>query len=277
MKKVTVLSRVVVLFLLGFAFVGACLAQSLVPAIVTATQAPAKPAGAEPEITIPAGTKVVMALRSPVHTVSTTPESGLYLESVFTVVAENRVVIPAHTRVQGSVTRTARPGRVKGRGYLQFHFSTLILPNNYVLPISGRLASLSGSAGYEKKVGDVIQPVDQIDKDVATIATVSAAGAIFGSLSYGSVSTLRGSAIGAVVGLGKVLFTRGDDIRLLEGTRVEMVLDEAVNIPISHLDFPAVKSEVPVPRPPQEETQSSSRQPQRRQSPIGLGSILFPH
>jgi hypothetical protein len=277
MKHLTAVIRIVLLWLLGFGHIGRCLAQSLVATVPTATQAAAQPSGTESEITIPAGTKVVMALMSPLHTVSATPESGLYLESVFAVVAGNRVVIPAHTRVQGLVTRTARPGRAKGRGYLQFHFTTLIFPNNYVLPISGSLASLPGSSRYEKKQNGVIQPVDQIDKDLGTIVKAGAIGAVLGSISYGTITTAGGAAIGAAVGLGKVLVTRGDDTRLLEGTRVEMVLDNPVNIPVSHLDFPAVKSEVPFPRAPQEEAQSASRQVQRRQSPLGLGSILFPH
>jgi hypothetical protein len=276
MKSVTSVTRIVLLSLLGFGHIGRCLAQSLVATVPTATQAAAQPIGTEPEITIPAGTKVVVALMSPLHTVSATPESGLYLESVFAVVAGNRVVIPAHTRVQGLVTRTARPGRAKGRGYMQFYFTTLIFPNNYVLPISGSLASLPGSFRYEKKRNGVIQPVDQIDKDLGTIVKAGAIGAALGSISHGTITTAGGAAIGAAVGLGKVLVTRGDDIRLLEGTRVEMVLDNPVTIPVSHLDFPTVKSEVPFPRAPQEEPQNSSRQVQRRQSPLGLGSILFP-
>ncbi|MFL6439868.1 MAG: hypothetical protein ACJ71Q_20010 [Terriglobales bacterium] len=276
MKYVTAFIRIVLLFLLGFAHIGHCLAQSLVATVPTATQAAAQPLGTESEITIPAGTKVVMALISPLNTVSATAESGLYLENVFPVIAGNRVVIPAHTRVQGSVTRTARPGRAKGRGYLQFHFTSLILPNNYVLPISGSLASLPGSSHYEKKRNS-IQPVDQIDKDLPTIVGFGAIGALLGSASYGTISTLGGAAIGAGFGLAAVLVRRGDDIRLREGTRVEMVLDNPVTIPVSHLDFPAVNSEVPFAHAPQEEPQDYRPQVRRRQSPLGLGSILFPH
>jgi hypothetical protein len=276
MKHLTAVIRIVLLSLLAFGHIGRCLAQSLVATVPTATQAAAQPSGTESEITVPAGTKVVMALISPLSTVSATPEAGVYLENIFPVIAGNRVVIPAHTRVQGSVTRTARPGRVKGRGYLQFHFTTLILPNNYILPISGSLASLPGSSLYEKKRNGAIQPVDQIDKDLPTIVGAGAIGAALGSISHGTINTAGGAAIGAAVGLGAVLVTRGDDTRLVEGTRVEMVLDNPVNIPVSHLDFPAVKSEAPFPRAPQEEPQNSTRQIRRRQTPLGLGSILFP-
>jgi len=254
------------------------LAQSLVPAIPAAPQASSKVGESQPEIMVPAGTKVLMALVSPLHSVSAAPDSGVYLETVFAVVAGNRVVIPPHTRVHGSVTRSARPGRVKGRAQLEFHFATVILPNNFVLPISGSLEALPGSARYEKNSGEVIQPVDQIDKDMATIVSTGAVGAILGSLSYGTVSTAGGSLIGAGVGLGKVLFTRGDDIHLPEGTRVEMVLDHDLIIPVSELTFPPSKPEVTLlPQPRSDESDDSSRQAAKKRPPRrGLSSILFP-
>src|SRR5690349_24890778 len=77
-------------------------------------------------ITIPAGTKVLMTSLAALNTISANNESGLYLETISDVVEQNRVVIPAGSHVQGSVIRSARPGRVKGRAELQFRFETLI-------------------------------------------------------------------------------------------------------------------------------------------------------
>ena len=52
-------------------------------------------------VPIPAGTHLLMKLISPLHTTSSTPGSGVYLETAFPVVANDRVVIPEHTRVWG--------------------------------------------------------------------------------------------------------------------------------------------------------------------------------
>lgn len=198
-------------------------------------------------ITIPAGTRVLMAMTTSLNTVSATNESGLYLETISAVIEQDRVVIPVKTYVQGSVIKTARPGRIKGRAQLQFHFERVILPNNYVLPISGSLVSLAGSH-YEKKRSGALQPVDQIDKDVKTVFSAVGSGAAIGALSAGGRGAWQGAAIGAATGVGIALFKRGDDIRLENGTRMEMVLDRDVTVPVSKLDFP-VATDAKKPRP----------------------------
>ena len=187
------------------------------------------------DITVPAGTKVMMALISPLHTVSATTESSLYLETIFDVVVDNRVVIPVHAHVEGLVTRVARPGRVKGRGQFQFAFTRLILPNNYVAKIAGHLQSLPGSTQYERKLNQAIQPVDQIDRDLKRIVGFAATGSAIGALSAASGGAIIGSLIGGGFGLGATLIARGDDIRLPESTRMEMTLDQPVTIPATQL------------------------------------------
>jgi len=199
---------------------------------------------ASTSVTIPAGTNVLMALKSPLNTVSARAGSGLYFETTFDVIQQNRIVIPARTLVQGVVEAQARPGRVKGRGHLQFHLTTLILPNNYTASIAGTLQSLPGSKLYEGTNREgTIQPVDQIDKDAATIVSSVTAGALIGSITHGDFRAGRGASIGAGFGLGKVLFKRGDDIVLPAGAPAEMVLDRPVTIPLGELGAYVRRSE----------------------------------
>src|SRR5689334_19401451 len=97
------------------------------------TMAPGAATAASPStVTIPAGTRVLMVLTSPLHTTSGTAGSGLYLETLYPVVQDNRVVIPAHTQVQGVVEANERPGHVKRESEFRFRFTTLIFPNNFV-------------------------------------------------------------------------------------------------------------------------------------------------
>jgi len=102
-------------------------AQSLVEPVAATAQSGASDATSATSLTIPVGTRVLLTLMSPLHTVSARAGSGLYLETVADVIQQNRIVIPAKTLVQGEVEKPARPGRVKGRGQLQFHLTTLIL------------------------------------------------------------------------------------------------------------------------------------------------------
>src|SRR5207342_3033075 len=59
--------------------------EAMVPQVATTT--------APSTVTIPAGTRVMMVLKSPLHTTSGTAGSGLYLETLYPVIQDNGVVI----------------------------------------------------------------------------------------------------------------------------------------------------------------------------------------
>lgn len=182
-------------------------------------------------ITLPAGTHVLLTLIAPLHTTSATAGSGIYSETAAAVIQNNHVVIPLRAQVQGVVESEKRAGRVKGKSQFLLHFTTLIFPNNYVVPIEGALQSVPGSAHVRTK-GErgTIEPVDQIDKDVASITRPALAGGVLGSFHSLGPGTFIGLGAGALAGLGKVLFTRGDEISLPAGTQVEMVLQRPLTI-----------------------------------------------
>ncbi len=196
--------------------------------VAPAAESVPSPVTAE-SITIPAGTHLLMELTGALHTTSATPGSGIYLETSFPVVLNNRIVIPEHTRVLGVVEGEGRPGRVRGRARLRLRFTDFILPDNRVLSITGSLQSLPGSS-QERTVDreGTIEPVDQIDADVYTMAKITGQGAVLGAISRVGIG--RGALIGAAVGLSIDLFRRGDAISLPVGTQVEMVLQRPLTM-----------------------------------------------
>ena len=186
--------------------------------------------------TVPAGTKVLLQLRSAVNTKSAKPGDGVYLASTFPVVVGNRVMIPAGVYVQGVVDRVARAGHVKGRAQLDMHFTSIIFPNGTVVEIPGIINSLPGAKDRMVK-GDegTVEQQGNNGRDVARAAEIGLEGAGIGAIS-GSVSghPLEGAAIGGLggvaVGAVVALFTRGDDINIESGTPVEMVLQRPLNL-----------------------------------------------
>jgi len=182
-------------------------------------------------LTLPAGTHVLMCLTSPLHTTSARAGSGVYLETTWPVVLNDQVVIPAHSRVLGQVEHERRPGRVKGRAQFRFRFTSLIFPDNRVVAIAGDLQSMPGNERVRTRDKEgTLEPVDQIDADVGTIAAGTIAGGLGGALTRTGTGAGIGLAIGGGLGLAKVLFTRGDEIHLPEGTKVEMVLQKPLAI-----------------------------------------------
>jgi type IV secretion system protein VirB10 len=199
-----------------------------------ATEAPPAdtppPAPAKKTYTVPAGTKVLLQVRSAINTKSAKPGDGIYLASTFPVVVGTRVMIPAGVYVQGVVDRVARAGHVKGRAQLDLHFTSIIFPNGTVVEIPGIINSMPG-AKDRKVTGDegTLEQDSNKGHDVARAAEIGLEGAGVGTIG-GAVTghPLEGAAIGGLggvaVGTVVALFTRGDDINIESGTPVEMVL-----------------------------------------------------
>jgi type IV secretion system protein VirB10 len=199
------------------------LTETMAPQVATTT--------APSTVTIPAGTRVLMVLKSPLHTTSGTAGSGLYLETLYPVVQGNGVVIPAHTQVQGVVEANKRPGHGNRVSEFRFRFTTLIFPNNFVAPIDGVLQSIPGAKNIRTHDKDgTLKPVDQTEKVVIPAAASAVGGAIIGAHRGFGIGLLPGAGLGAALGLGAVLLKRGDEISLARGTSVEMILQAPLSL-----------------------------------------------
>jgi hypothetical protein len=251
-------------------------ADTSVPAQASAASAPpanqttaapvsatAPPLPAPKTYTVPAGTKVLLQLRSGINTKSAKPGDGVYLASTFPVVLGNRVMIPAGVYVQGTVDRVVRAGHVKGKSELDMHFTSIIFPNGTVVEIPGIVNSLPGAEKQTVKddgEGTVEQNPDKGRNagEVAKIAipTGGTVGAI-GGLAGGH--PLAGGVAGIGAGLAAAglvsLFTRGADVNIQSGTQVEMVLQRPLLLEEENLSgtapslLPAANQPKPLEKP----------------------------
>ncbi len=205
------------------------------PAVPAATPAgPANPADTAPArkiYTVPAGTKVLLELRSAINTKSAKAGDGVYLSSTFPVVVGNRVMIPNGVYVQGVVDRVQRGG-MRAKAQLDMHFTSIIFPNGSVVEVPGVVDSVPGSKKQTVKdngEGTIEQNGDKGRNagQTAEIALPTGAGA--GTIG-GAVSghPIEGGLAGLGAGLATVgivsLFTRNADVDIPRGTQVEMVL-----------------------------------------------------
>jgi type IV secretion system protein VirB10 len=179
---------------------------------------------------IPAGTKVLLTIRSAINTKTAQPGDGVYLQSSFPVIANGRAVIPAGVYVQGVVDSVERHIRIKGPAKLTMHFTSMVFPNGTVVEIPGQVNSLPGSDGPKVKGDEGTVQQGSTVGDVAKAAGRGAAtgagiGGIAGGVDGHPFEGLGiGGAGGAVVGAAVSLFTHGNDINIPSGTPIEMVL-----------------------------------------------------
>ncbi len=239
----------------------------ILPALLAAPLALAQTPAAAPAqapaantITVPAGTRVLLALRSGVNTRSAQPGDGVYLASTFPVTVGTRVAIPAGVYVQGVIDRVQRAGRVKGRASVSMHFTTMIFGNGTVLEIPGTLNNLPGATDAKVKnaEGDVEQAGSR-GKDAGTVARGAETGAGVGAIG-GAIggSPLAGAGYGAIAGgltgLAYTLLTRGNDVNLQPGETVEMTLQRplvltAANLSDSSPSDTTPSAQHPLPKP----------------------------
>ena len=184
-----------------------------------------------PTVTVPAGTKLPIVLRQAINTKNAKPGDPVYCETNFPVVQDDRILIPVGTYVQGSITSVKRPGRVHGRAEVLMHFDRLIFANGYTVALPGAVDNIP-SADHDKvkdKEGTV-QADSSKGRDVGTVASTTGTGAGIGAIASGAKGAGIGAAAGGVAGLAITMLTRGNDVKLEQGTSVEMVLQRPLEL-----------------------------------------------
>jgi type IV secretion system protein VirB10 len=189
------------------------------------------------------GTRVPLSLINSISTRHSAEGDRVYLETVFPLLANGRIVVPVGSYVAGTVTQLKKPGRVKGRGELYVRFDTLTLPNGVTRDFHGRIGSMDGNAKDElDRAEGKVRSEGNKAGDARTVGEAGAAGASIGTIAgaasghYGMGAGI-GAAAGAAAGMVGVLVSRGPDAVLARGSTLEMVLDRQISFTESELNF----------------------------------------
>jgi len=227
--------------------------------------------------TVPAGTKVLLQLRSAINTKSAKPGDGVYLASTFPVVVGSRVLIPAGVYVQGTVDRVVRAGHIKGKAQLDMHFTSIIFPNGTVVEIPGIVNSLPGARKQQVKddgEGTIEQEGDK-GRNAGEVAKIAIpTGGTIGSIGgLASGHPIAGGVAGIGAGLAAAglasLFTRGADVNIESGTQVEMILQRPLVLEEENLGGIGQPGSAPVLVP-------AANQPRRMEKPRPAGMLCPP-
>ena len=211
---------------------------------------------------VPSGTRLPLILHNAVTTRNAKQGDPVYLETLFPVVINDRILIPAGSYVQGEIQEAKRPGKVKGTGEIRLRLNSMILPNGYAVDFNA-VPTNAGTGGNEAtdSEGKIHGDTDKAG-DIGTIAKSTGIGAGVGGI---ATQSAKGAGIGAVagaaVGLAAVLLTRGPELELPRGTTVDVVLDRTVYLDASRINFSDPGRASALPGPP-------SREPTRSRSPF---------
>jgi hypothetical protein len=219
-------------------------------------------AAARAKIELPTGTRIPLVLHNGISTRTAQVGDPVYFETLFPVMQDGRVIVPAGSYVSGEVTESKRPGRVKGRGELNIRLETLILPNAYMVRFAG-VPSGASTGGNEttNSEGKIIGDTDKTS-DVGTVAKTTAAGAGIGGIASRSAAGAGiGAGVGAAVGVAAVLLTRGPEAELPRGTTLDAVLDRPLYFDADKVQFTSPGQSSTLAGP-------ANREPQRSKVPF---------
>jgi len=189
-------------------------------------------------ISIPAGTRVPM-------TIVRAPQEGeahegakVYLRTRVPLRADGGVVIPARSLVVGVLTPGYGFGPA-GAG-LSVRLRTIVLRNNYRMPLSGRvIGSISAPGGPAKPTpgpNGLAMLSGLTPEQLAAIGTFALAGGELGyAFGRSQKGTMIGSLVGAGIGMAAMLAANGSQLHLHVGTNVDGVLDEPLALDSRYL------------------------------------------
>jgi TonB family protein len=197
----------------------------------------AAPAIANPTaITIPEGTKIPLSLAQAISTKNAREGDAVYATTAFPFVMNSRVIIPAGSYIQGSISHVERAGHGHGRAEILMHFTSIIFPSGYTVMLPGSIENTPGADNKSVKdqEGTIQQDKDtgkKIEDAAQTGAYGGAIGGIGGGLATGSLNGARiGAGAGAAAGIAYALLKRGSDVNLPVGTSIEMEIQRPVTV-----------------------------------------------
>jgi type IV secretion system protein VirB10 len=188
----------------------------IVAGLLSAQEAAPQPA----DFTVETGTKVPLSLINSISTKHSAEGDRVYLETVFPVLVNGRIVVPVYVR-----------------------FDSLTLPNGVTRDFHGRIGSMDGNAKDElDRAEGKVKSEGNKAGDAKTVGEAAAAGASIGTLAGGAAGHYGmgagiGAAAGAAAGMIGVLSSRGPDAVLARGSTLEMVLDRPISFSENDLNF----------------------------------------
>jgi hypothetical protein len=224
------------------------------------TTVPASPAAPSKgvKIEVPSGTHIPLLLHNAISTRSARAGDPVYLETLFPIMANGQVAIPAGSYISGEVTESKRPGRVKGRAELAIKLTTMILPNSYMVDLNATPTN-AGAGGGEtvNNEGTVVGDTDKAS-DAGTVIKTTAAGAAIGGIAARSGEGAGiGAGIGAAAGLAAVLLSRGPEAELPRGSTIEVVINRPIYLDADKVQFTGPGQASALSGPPNREPQRS--------------------
>jgi hypothetical protein len=159
-------------------------------------------------ITVPAGTKVALALTSPIWAKTAKVGDSVHAATAFPVAVGDDMAIPPGTYVEGRIDALTRPSWRSGHAEFQLHFTKLVFANGYTVELPDVIENAGGASNHAlTNNATAFQPA--MDRDASASAATD---------------------IEAAVARVYVEVTSRNDILLDNGAPIEMLLQSPLSL-----------------------------------------------
>jgi len=167
-------------------------------------------------LTVPPGTRLRLALETPLSSETARAGDAFSAESTSPVRIEGIEAVPAGVRFSGSVTEAAPAEDSEGRGRMTLVLESVRLPDGS--RVSLRTKALALRAPPTKR------------KDAGVVGGLAAAGAVVGGLLGGKGGALGGAVVGGAAGVAIVTTDKGREVTLASRAPLSVEVAEAFSV-----------------------------------------------
>jgi outer membrane lipoprotein SlyB len=167
-------------------------------------------------VDIPAGTSVIVALESPIATDENQSGETFRARTQDPIIVGGRTLVPAGAQVHGTLHDVQASGRIKGRAAMTLSFDRIEDAQGVPHAISAQSITLQADSGTKG--------------DIEKIAAGGVLGAIVGGITGGGKGAAIGAGAGAGAGAIVMLATKGDDVELPAGQKLNVYMTSATSI-----------------------------------------------
>lgn len=181
-----------------------------------ARPAPLPPAAKFREYTVPEGTMLALRLVTALDSDTTRVEAPVEATLAESVTVGGANVLPAGSTVRGIVAAVEGSGKVKGRGSITVHFTSVAA------------AGRDDRYGIDATWAETAEATKS--EDATKIGIGAGAGAAIGGLLGGKGGAAKGAAIGGGAGTAVVLATEGKEVERPAGARITARLRKPIDV-----------------------------------------------
>jgi len=170
-------------------------------------------------LVVPTGTNLIAVLQTPLSTDVSVNGDPFVATTVDAIVVDGRTVVPAGSRIDGVLRDVQASGRIKDRARMTLEFQEIV-------DVAGKTHSISA-------VPLTVKAASETRDDVLKIAAGGAAGAIIGAITGKKNGALIGAAVGAGAGTILVLATKGEDVELIQGQKLNVQMTGPTSVVVA--------------------------------------------